>query len=230
MFLLTAFTIGLFGSLHCVGMCGPIALAVGGQCSVVGIRPLLLYNLGRTFTYSVLGLLIGLIGKGLFIAGLQQSLSIVVGIMLLAVALFSINVEQKIVNIPFMARLLFSLKSGMGRWLKKRGGAGSFMVGTFNGLLPCGLVYMAMVGALSTGNWWSGAAYMALFGLGTFPLMLLTGLAGHQISLKARAFLQKAYPIFLVLFALLFIFRGMNFQVPGDFFFLEKMGEMPLCH
>ncbi len=225
-----AFTIGLFGSLHCVGMCGPIALAVGGQGQGFNPKPLLLYNLGRTLTYSLLGLLIGLVGKGLFIAGLQQGLSIFAGVALLAVAVFSINVEQKIVNIPAVSRLLFSLKSGMGRWLKRRGSTSSFVVGTFNGLLPCGLVYMAMVGALSTGNWLGGMAYMAFFGLGTIPLMLLTGIVGNKISLRVRTYLQKAYPIFLVLFAMLFIFRGMNFHVPGDFFFMEKMGEIPMCH
>lgn len=229
MYLWTAFTIGLFGSLHCIGMCGPIALAVGGQRRHVWANGLL-YNLGRTVTYTFIGGLIGLLGKGLFIAGFQKTMSIAIGVALLLIALFSINVETNLLKIGSFNRLIFSLKSGIGRWMERRGLAGTFAVGILNGFLPCGLVYMAVVGALSTGEILSGMAYMALFGLGTLPLMTAASLAGNFASLRFRVIFQKIYPAFLVFFALLFLFRGLNFHVPGDFFFWEKMGDVPMCH
>ncbi|MEK7257558.1 MAG: sulfite exporter TauE/SafE family protein [Bacteroidota bacterium] len=230
MFLWTAFTIGLFGSLHCAGMCAPIAMALPGGSRQVVLRNGLLYNLGRTLTYTLLGGLIGLAGKGLYLAGLQKTLSIGLGVALLAVALFSINVESKLVKLGFFNRLVFKLKAHLGKFIGSRKTWTPLVVGILNGLLPCGLVYMAIVGALSTGGALSGMSYMALFGLGTVPMMLIAGLAGNLASLRVRNFLRKAYPAFLVFFALLFLFRGLNFHVPGDFFFWEKMEDVPMCH
>jgi uncharacterized protein len=232
MFLWTAFTIGLFGSLHCVGMCGPIACALpasgGGRWSMLSNA--LRYNLGRTVTYSLLGAVIGVVGRGLQLAGFQQFMSISLGVILLAIALFSINVEANLLRLPGLNQLVFNLKSSLARLLKDTGVNASFFIGLLNGLLPCGLVYMAVVGALSTGGIGSGMAYMALFGLGTLPMMLATGLAGNFAGIKFRTALRKAYPAFLIFFAVLFIFRGLNFHVPGDFFFWAKMGEAPMCH
>jgi len=233
MYLWTAFTIGLFGSLHCAGMCGPIACALpngdGGKFHVIGNA--LRYNFGRTVTYSLIGAMIGIVGRGLQLAGFQQFISIALGVLLLVIALFSINVEAKLLQLPGLHQLVFRLKSKLGQLLKGTGVNASFFIGLLNGLLPCGLVYMAVVGALSTGGIWSGMGYMALFGLGTTPLMLATGLAGSFAGIKFRTALRKAYPAFLIFFAVLFIFRGINFHVPGDFFFWAKMGdEMPMCH
>lgn len=230
MYLWTAFTIGLFGSLHCVGMCGPVALAVGGKERGQVVINGLLYNLGRTLTYTLLGGVIGLLGKGLFLAGFQKYLSIGIGVALLAIALFSINVETKILKITAFHQLVFKLKSGIGKWIRHQSRVGTFAVGVMNGLLPCGLVYMAVVGALSTAGWLSGMAYMALFGLGTIPLMLLTVWMGNVAGVRFRNLIRQAYPVFLVFFGLLFLFRGLNFNVPGDFFFWEEMKNIPMCH
>ncbi len=229
MYLWTAFTIGLFGSLHCIGMCGPIALAVGGQRSNVWVNGLL-YNLGRTVTYSLLGGIIGLLGQGLFFAGFQKSMTIAIGVALLLIAVFSINVETKLLKVNVFSRLFFNVKAGIGRWMQRKGFAGTFAVGILNGLLPCGLVYMAVAGALSTGELLSGMAYMALFGLGTLPLMTVAALAGNAVNLRFRIIFQKIYPAFLIFFALLFLFRGLNFHIPGEFFFWEEMQDMPMCH
>lgn len=225
----TAFTIGLFGSLHCIGMCGPIALAVGSQRRQIWLNGLL-YNLGRTLTYALIGGVIGLLGKGLFLVGFQKTMSVAMGVALLLIAIFSINVETKLLKIPAFNRLIFKLKTSLGAWMKRQGIAGSFAVGLLNGLLPCGLVYMAVVGALSTGGVVDGMTYMALFGLGTLPLMTVATLAGNIASLRLRSFFQKIYPAFLVFFALLFLFRGLNFHIPGEFFFWEEMQYMPMCH
>lgn len=230
--LITAFTIGLFGSLHCVGMCGPIALALphGGQSRWMAIWKVLLYNLGRTVTYVLLGVLVGLLGEGLFLAGAQKWLSIAIGIGLLAVAIFSIPVESKLLRWPLVGRGYLLLKSALAKLLGKNSQLAFFQTGLLNGLLPCGLVYLAIVGAVSVGSVSGGAVYMLLFGLGTIPLMLATAFAGQMVSLKIRNRLKKLYPVFLVSLAALFIFRGLQFAVPKDFSFWEAMQNMPMCH
>lgn len=164
------------------------------------------------------------------VAGFQKSLSIFLGILLLIIAVFSINVEAKLLRVPYIDQFVFFLKSAIGRWLKRNHFSGSFFVGLLNGLLPCGLVYMAMAGALGTGEWWSGMMYMALFGLGTLPLMTITILAGSMAGMRIRVFMKRIYPVFLVVFAMLFLFRGLNFHLPADFFFWEKMQDWPMCH
>jgi uncharacterized protein len=232
MILWTAFTIGLVGSLHCVGMCGPIALSLPYQGSgrLHAAGNVLLYNLGRVVTYSLLGLVIGLFGRGFFLAGFQAHISIALGITLMLVALLSIDVESRILRLPLMHQLNQWVKQQLGRLLRGGGSGKLFAIGLLNGLLPCGLVYIAIVGAITAGSMIQGALYMALFGLGTIPLMLATALAGQFIKLSWRARLRKLMPIFLAAIALLFIFRGLNFNVPIELRFWEDAQNVPLCH
>lgn len=228
----TAFTIGLLGSLHCVGMCGPIALALPyqGQRPWAAAGNVLLYNLGRILTYSGLGLLIGLLGKGLFLAGFQAQFSIGLGVALLVVALFSINVEAKLLRLPVIQRLNDWVKIRLGKLLRNYNQRSLLLIGMLNGLLPCGLVYMAVAGAVTTGSAGEGLAYMALFGLGTTPLMMLTAMAGQFVSLRIRNHLRRIVPLFLIAFAILFIARGMQFHVPDDLRFWEGLQQIPMCH
>lgn len=227
-----AFTTGLLGSLHCIGMCGPIALALPYKRDSKWNRVLsaLLYNLGRISTYTLLGAAIGLLGKGVFLAGMQKQLSIATGILLLVIAIFSIPVESKIVAFSGVNQLYLRLKSTLGKYLRANTWQALYVTGLLNGLLPCGLVYLAIIGAVSTDSIANGAAYMALFGLGTLPLMLTTSLLGGIITGKWRSRLQKIYPIFLILFAALLIARGMNFEVPRTFNFWESGQDVPVCH
>lgn len=232
MALWTAFSIGLLGSLHCVGMCGPIALALpySGDNKWDLLGRILLYQFGRVFTYAALGLAIGIIGKGVFLAGLQAQLSLVLGFLMLFAALFSINIESQMLRISFLLRLNNWTKQKIGNYLGKLGSRAFAVIGLLNGLLPCGLVYMAIVGALASETIWHSTAYMVLFGLGTIPLMLATSLAGQFIKLKWRNRIRQLIPVFLAVFALIFIFRGFNFDVPVNFSFWEKWQDAPLCH
>ena len=230
MILWTAFTIGIFGSVHCVGMCGPVALAVGSQKRGSLWMSALLYNIGRISTYALLGLFIGLIGKGLFIAGLQKYLVIAMGVALLLIALLSINFENRLLSLPVVERFYFSLKSALGRTLQSRSPLAPLSIGFLNGFLPCGLVYLAIAGAVSTAGAAEGAAYMAVFGLGTWPVMLTSVFFGNMLSVRFRNFLRKLYPAFLIFFAILFLARGLNFHIPGEFFFWEQMDNLPMCH
>lgn len=227
-----AFTTGLFGSLHCVGMCGPIALAL--PLSKENQQKLFFnnvrYNLGRIITYSILGIFIGLIGEGFGMAGLQKGLSVIIGLSLLLVVLFSVNVEKQFIQIPLFSRLYFWLKIQLAKFLKKATPASVFSFGLLNGLLPCGLVYVGLAGALTTGSPIQGAIYMALFGLGTFPLMFLTVLLGNKVSVPVKATLRKGYPAFLSLLALWFIYRGVYFYLPPNFQISLDLLAIPMCH
>lgn len=230
--LYTAFIMGLFGSLHCVGMCGPIALAlpVQNENRFSMVSKLLLYNFGRTVTYVFLGVLIGLLGEGLFLAGMQKWLSIGLGVFLLIIVLFSINVESRLLNTPIIGRAFLSIKNTLGKLLKNSSFPALFRTGIVNGFLPCGLVYMAIVGAVSMGDLLDSALYMFLFGIGTIPLMLLTATAGHMASIKLRNKIKKLFPIFITALAVLLIYRGIRFDLPDDFSFWEMMQNMPMCH
>ncbi|MDX1942772.1 MAG: sulfite exporter TauE/SafE family protein [Saprospiraceae bacterium] len=227
-----AFITGLLGSLHCVGMCGPIALALPyqGQNKWIAVANIILYNFGRVFTYSLIGIFIGLIGKGLFLAGIQAYFSIGLGILLLLIALFAINVEHKILRIPVFGRLNQWVKVNLANLLKQNNPQILFLIGVLNGLLPCGLVYMAVVGAVAMGSIGEGSLYMALFGLGTMPLMLLTAIGGQFIGLKLRNRIKRLLPAFLVAFAILFILRGINFAAPLEMRFWENWNQIPMCH
>jgi sulfite exporter TauE/SafE len=229
--MLTAFTIGLFGSIHCVGMCGPIALALPyGQGSKWRVlRGALYYNLGRILTYMALGLLIGVIGQGLALAGWQRYYSILLGALLLVAAALAWQPEEWLIRQPVFGQLYLGLKRRLGHSLRGTGYRAFWQTGLLNGLLPCGLVYLAIAGALnSPGPLWS-AAYMALFGLGTFPLMLITISAGQVAGSRLRSGLRKLYPAFLVLLGLLFIYRGVAFYLPADFVFEFALHGAPMC-
>lgn len=229
--LFTAFTLGLFGSLHCIGMCGPIALALPKENNRWSAAwKILLYNLGRTTTYILLGVLVGLVGEGLLLIGLQKWVSIGTGVFLLAVAIFSIPVERQLVQSKYIGQFYLWMKRNLGKLLAQKSSFSFYKTGLLNGFLPCGLVYMAIVGAFTMGHLWSSIRYMCYFGLGTIPLMMVTAFAGQLVSLSLRNRLKKMYPAFLVSLALLFIFRGMQFDVPADFSFWEMMRNVPMCH
>ena len=232
MYLWTAFMIGLVGSLHCIGMCGPIALALpyqGRNRWATGLN-IFQYQAGRILTYALLGGIIGLAGKGLYLAGLQQIFSIVAGVILLIAAIYSIRATGRLMQIPVVNRAFFWLKSTLGRLLNERKASSLWLIGMLNGLLPCGLVYLAIVGAVSTGAVVKGMGYMALFGLGTVPLLMGFSLAGSVAGTKFRSTLRKLVPVFLVAFAVLLIMRGFNFDVPANFSFWEATENQPMCH
>lgn len=215
-YLWTAFVIGLAGSFHCVGMCGPIALALPANFNyrihIVFSR--ILYNLGRVLTYTALGALFGVFGKAIALAGVQQALSIALGVVLLLVAFFSMNLESNFISFPFLTRFNIFIKNNLGKLLKVNSQSSLLMIGVLNGFLPCGFVYLGLVGAITTGTVVNGALYMMLFGLGTFPLMFATSMLGSIISIRVRNVFRKLTPAFFILFACLFIVRGMNLGIP----------------
>jgi hypothetical protein len=212
MFLYSALLVGFVGSLHCVGMCGPIALSLPLE-QHAGWRFLLgrlLYNSGRVVTYTLLGVIAGLIGHTIAIAGFQRYLSIASGLMiLLAVA------------VPFIARYLERLSAASARWtgvirsgfrklFAARSHARLFAIGLVNGLLPCGMVYLAVAGAVSTGAVYSSAAYMLLFGLGTVPAMFAMTVAGSFFGFRFQRAVRQLTPVIAIILGVLLIVRGLT--------------------
>ena len=212
----SAFLIGLFGSFHCIGMCGPIALALPIQKDnklnlIVGR---VLYNIGRAITYATIGLFFGLVGQSLSLAGFQQSVSIIAGVLILLMVLLPSKVSQKLYLLKPAYGFTNFLKRKFGVLLKQKSVASTFFIGLLNGFLPCGLVYIAVAGAIATGGYLDGAIYMFVFGIGTLPIMLAVSLAGNFISLNVRKRINKMIPAFMIVLAFLFILRGMNLGIP----------------
>ena len=210
------FVFGLLGSLHCVGMCGAIALALpgagGSGWRFAGGR--MLYQLGRLSTYAGLGAGVGLLGRGLQLAGIQQSLSIVSGGLILLLVVVPEYYTGQLAAALHLNQPLAWVKTSLGRLFGQPGPAALYAAGLLNGLLPCGLVYLALAGALSAPGAGGGAVYMLCFGLGTLPLMLALSLSGRLMSGGRRARLRRVVPYTASLVAGLFIIRGLGLGIP----------------
>jgi sulfite exporter TauE/SafE len=212
MFLLTAFLLGLAGSLHCAGMCGPLvlALAKAGPAKHHGPADPIVYHAGRLASYSLLGLMVGWLGHAFVTAGFQAWLSILLGVTLLA----GWVVSARLPLATPVWRWIAVLKRAMQSSLRRNALSSQAVMGALNGLLPCGLVYIAAVGAIATGHPASGMAYMACFGLGTWPLMLGVHIAGRRFPLPARLPLHRVTSAAILLMAVLLIFRGLGLGIP----------------
>jgi hypothetical protein len=207
----TALLLGLVGSAHCAGMCGPLALALpGGGARATFVVGRLLYNFGRVLTYVLMGAFFGLLGHGFALAGLQRWVSLVLGIVIL-VGLF---VSPRFANALPVTRFVGWLKSTLGRLFQRRALTSLFAVGILNGLLPCGLVYIACAGAVNTGSLLSGMEYMLAFGLGTVPMMLAISLIGTKLQFVLRLRLQRLIPVSLAVVGALLLLRGMALGIP----------------
>ncbi len=214
--LFTALFLGLLGSFHCLGMCGPIAfvLPLSRDNRVKSIAQTLLYHFGRLLSYTSIGLLFGLLGKGLYIAGMQQNLSVLIGILMILIVIMPNSILQKIkITRPIYA-FVSKIKMSLGLYLNKSSLKAFFLIGILNGFLPCGLVYMALFGAISTGSGFNGALYMMFFGLGTIPMMTAALIFGNFLKVSLRNKIQKAIPIFVIIIGVLFILRGLGLGIP----------------
>jgi sulfite exporter TauE/SafE len=207
-----AIALGLLGSLHCAAMCGPLMLALPVPASGAGrfVAGRVVYHLGRVTTYCLLGVVAGLIGKSIFLAGLQRWLSIALG----AAILLGFLASKKISVSAPVVRLVARLKAAMSAQLRQRTFRSLALLGLLNGLLPCGLVYVALAGAVARGNLLDSIFYMLLFGLGTLPTMLGISFSGKLFPLTLRLKLRNAIPLGVCLLAGLLILRGLALGIP----------------
>ncbi|WP_439152674.1 sulfite exporter TauE/SafE family protein [Winogradskyella sp.] len=214
--LVSALILGLLGSLHCVGMCGPIAfmLPVDRSNSFKKVSQISIYHLGRLLSYSIIGLIFGLVGKSLYIFGFQQQLSIAIGIIMIVLVLIPYKTLGRYNLSKPLNKLISRVKSRLGQALKKKTSDTFLTIGFLNGFLPCGLVYMAVFGSMATGSLLQGSLYMVLFGLGTIPLMTSAIYLGKFLNSTVKQRIQKAIPVFVVIIGVLFILRGLGLGIP----------------
>jgi sulfite exporter TauE/SafE len=206
----TALTLGFVGSLHCAGMCGPLAIAVPvvGEGRRARVLSRLLYNAGRITTYAVLGLVAGLIGRSFVLAGFQRWVSMIAGVLIISGLLISLKWSADgLIGIGVVR-----LKRWFGRALQRRTHGANITLGLLNGLLPCGLVYVAATAAVGTGHGLNGALYMVAFGAGTLPMMLGLGLAIPRINGRGRW--RHLVPASVALVGVLLILRGAALGIP----------------
>ncbi|MDT8322604.1 MAG: sulfite exporter TauE/SafE family protein [Bacteroidota bacterium] len=227
----SAFVIGLVGSVHCLGMCGPIVLVLPGEVRERGrfFFSRVLYNLGRAVTYAAMGLVVGFIGQSIALAGYQQWLGIAAGALMILSVLLPTKAARKILPTKQYDRALTALKSRLGKLLANSSQSSLFTIGILNGFLPCGLVYMALAGSLAMGSALGGAAYMFLFGLGTLPLLFAASYAGGMITGEMRRKITRLIPVGVFILGTLFILRGLSLGIPfisPDMDMMKKKGSM----
>ena len=212
----SALIFGILGSFHCVGMCGPIAfmLPVDRSNSVKKITQISTYHIGRLLAYAIIGLGFGLIGKSLYIFGIQQQLSIAIGIIMIVVVLIPVQTFNQYNFSKPLYRMISKVKSSLGSALKKKTADTFLTIGFLNGFLPCGLVYMAVFASLAMPSALESSLYMTLFGIGTIPLMTTAIYLGKFLNSSVKQRIQKAIPVVVVIIGLLFIIRGMGLGIP----------------
>lgn len=214
--LYTALIFGLLSSFHCIGMCGPIAmmLPVDRSNQTKRVSQIITYHLGRIGAYATIGFVFGLLGKGFFMAGMQQKLSIIIGLLMIAAIVIP---ERTFANYNFskpIFRGISKLKQALSNQFKKKSYQSLFTIGLLNGFLPCGMVYVALFGAIAMQSSSLGVLYMILFGLGTVPLMSTVVYIHSFLTLSARNKIQKIIPYVVVVIGLMFILRGLGLGIP----------------
>ena len=211
----SAFVMGLAGSLHCIGMCGPLALAlpVSHKNDLSRVTGGLLYNSGRIFSYSLLGLLFGTLGSFMFTAKWQSLLSIALGSLILIYLLVPKRWFHYSAHNSFSKPFVF-LRQELGKLFHAKKLSSIFFIGVLNGYLPCGLVYLALASSVVTGNPLAGVMFMLFFGLGTLPMMFSAVFMGNYLNQSLRQKIRGSIPFLLLIMAVLLILRGMNLGIP----------------
>ncbi|MFV0238413.1 MAG: sulfite exporter TauE/SafE family protein [Flavobacteriales bacterium] len=214
--IVSALLLGLGGSLHCLGMCGPIAftLSIDKRYKNKILIQNTLYQMGRIITYSTLGIFAGLVGKSFNIIGLQSKISIITGVLLILSVLISFDKAQKFRFFKPFNIIIAKLKVKLSHYIKKPHYSSFIIIGLLNGLLPCGMVYVALTASVSAGSIGNSFLFMLLFGLGTFPLMFLAVWVGNYAGMSWRSKIERILPFIIVFVGVLFILRGLNLGIP----------------
>ncbi|CAG5004238.1 hypothetical protein DYBT9275_03328 [Dyadobacter sp. CECT 9275] len=219
---------GLLSSFHCIGMCGPIALAlpVHRGNKFQQFAGLTAYNTGRAITYSALGILTGTLATSLVWIGYFRYMSVGAGVLLLCYVLYSSRLEKHFNPPLFWQKQINRLKSGMKAMLGSKSFGGWFLLGSLNGLLPCGMVYLALVSSMATGSISGSATFMLLFGVGTWPMMMLTGYFKNLITPALRTRMRRLVPVMLSVAGIWLVVRGLAIEYPTT----TKNNSIPVCH
>ncbi|NPA44144.1 MAG: sulfite exporter TauE/SafE family protein [Chlorobi bacterium] len=210
-----ALALGLVTGIHCIGMCGPIAISLPLKetSKFSKVSSAILYNLGRAITYAIMGMVFGFFGQSFAMAGFQKWVGIVMGTVMILYVIFPAIFKNNFSIEKFGYKYTAPLRSRLAKLFGKRSYSSLFVIGILNGLLPCGPVYGALFAAIATGSVFYGTIFMFLFGIGTIPIMLTLSLIGNKISNSLRTKLAKLIPIFIVILGVLFILRGLGLGI-----------------
>lgn len=202
--------LGLGASLHCLGMCGPLVMAVPMKSNNVYDRAwgIAQYHIGKTTTYALLGLLIGIVGISLKTFQWMQILSVVSGILIILFA------WAKFVRIPFGKSALqkFTQFSGItiNKLFKSNLPFKPLFFGSINGLLPCGLVYIALINSILAGSPFQSMLAMVFFGLGTVPILTFARVISQRLKWKTN----RWTPVLVTFVGVMIVLRGLNLGIP----------------
>lgn len=221
------------GSIHCIGMCGPLVMtfAVDHKATQLGnfIRNVV-YHSGRITSYALLGLLFGSIGSFFQIVDFQKVISISLGVMMIIAFLFSIDVESHLQKIPLIKTvtkkvniIIYSVISGPKR-------VSPYLLGMLNGILPCGLVYLALGGALASNNLKSAMAFMIFFGLGNAPILIALATGIKMFSFTKKLSVKRVFSFAMLFLGIIMIFRGMNVDLPFTLNLMDALQNPVMCH
>ncbi len=204
--------LGLAGSLHCVGMCGPLILMFpfDAKSKIIGYTQNVIYHFGRVFVYGLLGLLFGLVFQIVELKYFEQYFSLSIGVLFLILWYREFFSKQTANQGPLQRKVLILFGKAM-QW---RTYFGMFLAGMMNGLLPCGLVYGALLAAFGTGTTEGSILFMLGFGMATIPSMILVFSLKNLITVKLRQKLSQLLPWWLLLLGIWFLLRGMNLGIP----------------
>lgn len=214
--LYSALLFGLISSLHCIGMCGPIAmmLTVERNNPSKKATQIFTYHLGRLSAYGTIGFIFGLLGKGFYMAGIQQQLSVFIGVAMICIVLIPEKIFAKYNFSKPVFKLISKIKTTLGSQFKNKSYKSLFTIGLLNGFLPCGMVYVALFGAIAMQSPTLGVLYMVLFGLGTVPMMSSVVYLNSFLSVPIRNKIQKVIPYVAICIGILFILRGLGLGIP----------------
>ena len=223
----TAFVLGLSSSFHCVGMCGPLLLAVPTRASNnYQWLEIIIYHAARIFTYALLGILVGFAGLRLQVANLQQFFSLTIGVILL-IYVFAGRFFADASWLLAFNKMIFSF---FGFAAKQKGQWGTLLLGVANGLLPCGMVYIALTGAMATAKISDAATFMLLFGVGTLPLLFVFNFYGVRLQAAVKQRIKLIAPLLIIIMGLLLILRGLNLGIPYISPHFVNSGGGVACH
>ncbi len=225
--------LGFFGSAHCLGMCGPLAMGVSQVGSSQWKHLLgrsILYNLGRATTYAGLGWLVGGLAQQFLTSGWQQQLAFITGGLFILLFLLSITPDSLLQRFSWYRSGLRHWQKHLGQWMHRWGSSSSFILGLLNGLLPCGLVYIALAGSLAFSAAWQSATFMFVFGLGTLPALFFLMTGANQLPLLRHRYFRKALPAVQLLMGIFLIYRGLQVQLPFDLSWYLTVDDPAMCH
>lgn len=232
MIYITAISLGLVGSLHCLGMCGPLALSAaqhGHNNYWQALRSTLWYHTGRLSTYIILGVLIGLVGEFVYITGVQKVSNLILG---LGVLLYFVTRIAPSITLKFsiLSKIEGLVSHFISSLYQRLGYSSPLVIGFINGLLPCGLVYVALAGALTTSDLLESSLFMLCFGLGTVPLLFTLSMVWRYIPKHMIARLRSLHLYFGVCFGLFLIYHAMDIGIPRELDFWQMLENPVMCH